>query len=54
MSVKKEYYIENTHIIIKDDKVRADCKNSILELVVTAAKTALPSRSEGAVTSDDE
>ncbi|MFT3984365.1 MAG: hypothetical protein QM697_10700 [Lachnospiraceae bacterium] len=54
MSVKKEYYIKNTHIIIKDDKVRVDCENSILELIATAAKPALLNRSEGAVTSHDE
>lgn len=51
MSVKKAYYIENTHIIVSDDYVRENYEEIILEHIVTAAKPALLQESDPSITS---
>lgn len=54
MSIKKEYYIENTHIILSDDYVRENYEEIILEHIVTAAKPALLQESEPSTSSYGE
>ena len=46
MSVKKDYNIENTHIIVDDEYVRDNAEEIIIERIVTLTKPVLLEESE--------